>query len=246
MLRHPPIALTIAGLLLGTVPTTAAQPPTTAAQPAAVQIVAAERFQKEIAAFEAADRTSPPPKGEIVFVGSSTIKVWDTAAAFPDLKIINRGIISSWLADVVRAAERIVIPYEPRLVVLYAGDNDIKDGWTSEQVAIEYERFVALVHAKLPRTRILYVAIKPSIQRWVQDRRMDMTNDLIRAACEKDDRLGFLDLGDVMLGWDEKPRAELFVADGLHMTPEGYRIWNAVIRPLLAPPTAPGTAAGSR
>ena len=207
-----------------------------AALPAAGQVVAPDRFEKDIAAFEERDKAAPPPKGEIVFIGSSTIRLWDTAAAFPDLKIINRGFGGSWLADAVRYAERIVIPYEPRLVVVYAGDNDIAQGWTSEQVTMEFEKFVRAVHAKLPRTRILFVGIKPSILRWTYDRRMDMANDLIRAMAEKDDRLGFVDLGAVMLGWDEKPRPELFVADGLHMTPEGYRIWNAVIRPYLLPP----------
>ena len=226
MLRTAVAGLTVAGLLLA------------AAAAAAGQTPPAERFQKEIAAFEAADKASPPPKGEIVFVGSSTIRLWDTAAAFPDLKIINRGFGGSWLADTVRFAERIIIPYEPRLVVVYAGDNDIRDGWTSEQVAIEFEKLVAIIHGKLPRTRILYLGIKPSILRWLYDQRMDNANDLIRAICEKDDRLAFLDIGGVMLGWDEKPRPELFVADGLHLTPEGYRIWNAVVRPFLIQPVA--------
>src|SRR5215212_456560 len=112
MLRPALTSLTVAGLLLAT------------AAAVAGQTLPAERFQKEIAAFEAADKTSPPPKGEIVFVGSSTIRLWDTAGAFPDLKIINRGFGGSWLADTVRYADRIIIPYEPRLVVVYAGDND--------------------------------------------------------------------------------------------------------------------------
>lgn len=210
------------------------------------QIPTPDRYEKDIAAFEAADKVSPPPKGEIVFVGSSTIRFWDTAASFPDLKIINRGFGGSWLSEATRYAERIVIPYEPRLVVLYAGDNDISQGWTSEQVTIEFERFVRAVHAKLPRTKILFVAIKPSVLRWSQDARMDLANDLIRNMCEKDDRLGFLDMGDVMLGWDEKPRPELFVADGLHLSAEGYRIWNAIIRPFLVAPHATPAATSTR
>jgi lysophospholipase L1-like esterase len=228
----PATLAAMTGLLLAVAPAAAGQNPP------------ADRFENEIAAFEAADKAAPPPRGEIVFIGSSTVRLWDTATAFPDLKIIKRGFGGSWLSDSVRYAERIVIPYEPRLVVVYAGDNDINQGWTSEQVAIEFEKFVRVIHAKLPRARILYVAIKPSILRWAQDRRMDMANDLIRAMCEKDDRLGFLDFGDVMIGWDEKPRPELFVADGLHLSAEGYRMWNTIIRPFLLPPNQP--VAGSR
>jgi lysophospholipase L1-like esterase len=232
MMRPASATATACGLLLAIAAT------------AAAQNQLPDRYQNEIAAFEAADRASPPPRGEIVFVGSSTIRLWDTAAAFPDLKIINRGFGGSWLTEASRYADRIILPYEPRLVVVYAGDNDITQGWMSEQVAYEFEKLVALIHARLPRTRILYVAIKPSVLRWYQDRRMDMANDLIRAICEKDDRLGFVDMGDIMLGWDEKPRPDLFVADGLHLSAEGYRIWNTVIRPYLLPPAQP--VAGSR
>jgi lysophospholipase L1-like esterase len=192
-----------------------------------------DQWEHDVAAFEAADRQSPPPKGEIVFIGSSTIRLWNTAASFPDLKIINRGFGGSSLADTVRHAERIVIPYAPRLIVVYAGDNDISGGVLAEQVAFEFERLVKLVHAKLPQTRILYLAIKPSVLRWISDTRMDMANEMIRAICEKDDRLAILDMGDVMLGWDERPRPELFVSDGLHLSDEGYRMWTMLLRPFL-------------
>jgi lysophospholipase L1-like esterase len=171
-----------------------------------------------------------------VFVGSSTIRLWDVAHSFPDLKIINRGFGGSELADSVRYADRIVIPYEPRLVVVYAGDNDISGGVLAEQVAVEFERFVRKVHAKLPQTRILYIAVKPSLLRWTQVYRMRSANEIIREFCERDDRLAFLDFDGLMLGWDEKPRPELFVADGLHLSAEGYRIWSTVIRPYLVKP----------
>lgn len=194
-----------------------------------------DQWERDIAAFEEADRQSPPPHGEIVFVGSSTIRLWNTAAAFPDLKIINRGFGGSSLADTVRHAERIIIPHAPRLVVVYAGDNDISGGVLAEQVAFEFERLVRLIHAKLPQTRILYLAIKPSVLRWLSDSRMDMANEMIRSICEKDNRLAILDMGDVMLGWDERPRPELFVSDGLHLSEEGYRIWTMLVRPFLLP-----------
>jgi len=196
----------------------------------------ADVWESTIAAFESADKAAPPPKGEIVFVGSSTIRMWDVARSFPDLKIINRGFGGSELSDALRYVDRIVTPYEPRLVVVYAGDNDISAGVLSEQLAVDFERFVQRVHAKLPQTRILYIAVKPSILRWTQVYRMRAANEIIRAFCERDDRLAFLDFDSVMLGWDEKPRRELFIEDGLHMSPLGYQIWSTVIRPYLARP----------
>ena len=113
--------------------------------PAGAQSV--DRWEREVAAFEAADRASAPPRGEIVFVGSSTIRLWDLGASFPDLKTINRGIVSSEMSDAMRLVDRLVTPYAPRIVVVYAGDNDIM-GITSEQITIGFERFVRAVHAR--------------------------------------------------------------------------------------------------
>lgn len=211
------------------------------ALPAAAQ---SDRWEKDIAAFEAADLASPPPKGEIVFVGSSTIRLWDLKASFPELKTINRGFGGSEMQDSTRYVDRIVVPYSPRLVVVYAGDNDIM-GIPSEQIVIAFERFVRAVHAKLPETKILYIGIKPSLLRWGQVDRMRQANAMIRQFCERDDRLGFVDTDNAMLGWDEKPRKELYVSDGLHLTAAGYQILNALVRPFLSV-AAPTVSSASR
>lgn len=193
------------------------------------------RYEKEVAAFEALDRSNPPPRGQVVFVGSSTMVNWDAATYFPDLKVINRALWGSALIDSTRLIERIVLPYEPRLVVVYAGDNDIDAGLTSEDVIVQFERFVRAVHAKLPQTRIVFIGIKPSPQRWLTIDRARATNERIRALCGRDDRLAYLDVDGVMLGWDEKPRKELFLDDGLHLSPQGYQLWTLLLRPLLNP-----------
>lgn len=196
-----------------------------------------ERWPAEVAEYEAADRVAPPPKGEIVFVGSSSIKLWDLARSFPDLKTINRGIIGSSMGDAVREAPRLVIPYQPRVVVVYAGDNDIDSGLTSEQVAVQFERFVRVVRAVLPNVRIVYIGIKPSLDRWDVIERDRLTNTLIRAQATHDDGVVFVDVDNAMLGWDERPRPELYVADGLHLTAAAYDIWTMLLRPLLVAPS---------
>jgi lysophospholipase L1-like esterase len=210
------------------------------ARPMAAQ-QSADRWEKEVAAFEASDRVSPPPRGEVVFIGSSTIHHWDVAAAFPDLKVINRGIwvdgLGFELGDAVRFADRIVIPYQPRVIVVYAGDNDISGGKTSEQVVVDAEKFVRKVRAKLPDVRIVFIGLKPSIARWIQVDRMRTTNTMLRQLCERDDRIAYMDVDGPMMGWDEKPRRELFVDDGLHLSTEGYRLWTTLLRPFLLPAT---------
>lgn len=196
------------------------------------------RWEKDIAAFEKRDREAPPPKNGIVFVGSSSIRRWDLAKSFPGVAALNRGFGGSHLADAVHFAPRIVLKHEPRLVVLYAGDNDIAAGKTPERVAADFRAFIAAVHDKLPKTRIIYLAIKPSLLRWKLIDKIRPANALIEAECKKNDRLLYLDVATPMLGDDGKPRPDLFVADGLHLSAKGYELWVRLLKPHLEAPAS--------
>src|SRR5438093_1816424 len=121
------------------------------------------RFDAEIAAFEARDRTNPPPKNAILFIGSSSIRMWKTLAQdFPEHKVINRGFGGSEISDSVHFADRIVVPYRPTMIVMYAGGNDINAGKNPERVAADFKAFVEKVRTKLPETRIAYISIAPN------------------------------------------------------------------------------------
>lgn len=189
------------------------------------------RFEKDIAALEASDKTNRPPRRPILFVGSSSIRLWKTLAEdFPKHKVLNRGFGGSHVSDSVAFAERIVTPYKPRMVLMYAGDNDIGAGKTPEQVLKDFQAFVAKVHAADKKTKIAYIAIKPSLKRWNLVGQVKEANRLIAEYCKSDKRLDYIDVFTPMLGADGKPKPELFVKDGLHMTPEGYAIWTAVVK----------------
>ena len=193
----------------------------------------AEPWQEQLAAFDAADQATPPPTGEILFVGSSSIQLWDLSRYFPDFKTINRGISGSELDDTVRLADRLVVPYSPRVVVVYAGDNDIAAGEAPEQVATEFEQLVGHIHTKLPQTRIVFIGLKPSVHRWSQVDQMRAANALIRDYSSHDGLVSYVDIDHAMLGEDEKPRTDLFASDGLHLNSDGYQIWSSMVRPLL-------------
>src|SRR5271166_6572501 len=145
--------LTLTALLSCTAPVCQAENP---------QSSRSARWEKAIAAFEEKDKLSPPPRNAIVFVGSSSIHFWNVDKSFPGLSVINRGFGGSELADSVHFAPRIVLPYEPRVVVLYAGDNDLGSGKTPEQVAADFRDFTRSIHSRLPKTRIVFLSIKPS------------------------------------------------------------------------------------
>lgn len=169
-----------------------------------------------------------------MFVGSSSIRMWETLADdFAGLAVVNRGFGGSTLTDVAYFTPRIVLPARPRLVVLYAGDNDLANGHTPEQVLGDYRAFARQVHAALPETRIVFVSVKPSPSRWALADAMRRTNALIQAEIARDSRATFVDVFTPMLGADGRPRPELFRDDSLHMTANGYAIWRARLAPLV-------------
>jgi lysophospholipase L1-like esterase len=187
-------------------------------------------FAGEIAAFEASDKTNPPPEGGILFLGSSSIRLWKTLAQdFPEHRVINRGFGGSQIIDSVNYAERIVLPYKPRLIVMYAGGNDINAGKSPEQVFANYRAFVAKIHAALPKTKIAYISIAPNPARWAQVERVKATNQLIETHTRTDERLSFINVFFRMLGDDGLPRPEIFVEDRLHMNARGYALWKEIV-----------------
>ena len=187
------------------------------------------RWQADIAKFEAADEEKMPPKNAVLFVGSSSIRLWNLSKSFPNLVTINRGFGGSQLADSVQFLDRIVLNYEPQSIVMYAGDNDINAGKSPQRVFADFAEFVAIVRKKLPSTKIHFVAIKPSIKRWKRVTQMRKTNELIKSYCEADDQLFFVDIDQPMMGADKKPRPKLFAKDGLHLNVTGYVLWNEVL-----------------
>jgi hypothetical protein len=192
----------------------------------------ADPWTKEMAAFTEQDHRTPAIGG-IVFVGSSSIRLWDLAKYFPNVPAINRGFGGSQMIDSVNHADLLVIGHKPRTVIVYAGDNDLAAGKSPQQISDDFKAFVEKVRSALPETRMAYIGIKPSIQRWAIVAKVRQTNALIREYCDTDDRLGFIDVDGPMLGWDGKPRKDLFVADGLHLSPKGYALWTMLVQPFL-------------
>jgi lysophospholipase L1-like esterase len=189
-------------------------------------------FENEIRAFEASDAKAAPRKDAVLFIGSSSIRLWKSLADdFPNLKVINRGFGGSQVSDSVRYADRIVLPYRPKLIVFYAGDNDLAAGKSPQRVVADFQEFVSKVHGALPDARILYVSIRPSVARWHLWGRQWFTNELIRKYADADSTVDYIDVVPALLGPDGRPRADLLVADRLHLNDDGYRAWTAVIRP---------------
>lgn len=198
-------------------------------QPADVDRFA--RWEKEIAAIEKRLNANPPVPGGVVFAGSSSTRLWNLNKSFPDKGYANVGFGGSEIRDCTHFAPRIITPLKPSVVVLYAGDNDIAAGRKPAQVLADFQAFAAAaVHKELPKCRVLFIAVKPSIARWKEIDDQKKANALVKEFCGTDPRLGFVDIVPAMLGPDGKPIPELFAKDGLHLSPAGYEKWTAIVK----------------
>ncbi len=192
------------------------------------------QWEAEIQRLEASDRTNPPPKSPIVFVGSSSIRFWKTLAQdFAPLAVVNRGFGGSEVSDSVEFADRIVIPYRPRHVVMYAGGNDLHRGKTPETVFTNFQAFVGKITTALPNTRITYISIAPNPARWSGVDRVRAANRLVSDYAAQHPQVEFIDVFSHMLGTNGLPRPEIYVDDRLHMNEQGYALWTRIIKPHL-------------
>lgn len=203
--------------------------------PAAPQVptqVSNVAWAGDMAQFAAQDAANPPPHGGIEFIGSSSIRMWESLAAdFPGQPVFNRGFGGSEVRDSTWYADRIVIPYAPCKVFFYAGDNDLNSGRSPAQVRDDVVAFVNRVHRDLPKTTVEIISIKPSPSRAQLLPAVVEANGLIRKALATLPNTGYTDVYTPMLGADGQPRAALFREDMLHMTPEGYAIWRTALAP---------------
>ncbi|MET3914844.1 lysophospholipase L1-like esterase [Variovorax sp. OAS795] len=194
-------------------------------------LAAKARWHNELAAFSRADQQQFPLPGGVVFVGSSTVRMWKNLAQdFRQVpNIVNRGFGGSTMADCSLFARDLVVRYKPRQVLVYAGDNDLAEGRTPLQVLESFARFANAVRAELPHTRISFISVKPSPSREHLMPLIRETNNVISAYLNRLPDSEYIDIFTPMLGADGRPRPELFRSDRLHLTDEGYRLWQSII-----------------
>jgi lysophospholipase L1-like esterase len=187
------------------------------------------QWENDILAFEAADRLNQPPLNEIVFMGASGFRMWeDLATDFPNHTIINRAFGGSQIADSTYYADRIIIPYKPRLIVASGGNNDLACGLTPEQVAANYRLFVEKIWSALPNIPIAFFSIQPTPARWTQFGEAMRANQLIKQYIDSHKKLDYINAVDDFLT-NGQPRPELFVEDMLHHNREGYKLRAKVV-----------------
>jgi lysophospholipase L1-like esterase len=194
------------------------------------------KFAKDIAKFDEEETSStPPPRGGIVFTGSSSVRLWKNLKSdFPDLPVINRGFGGSVANDLLVYFDRVIGRYQPKVVVLYTGSNDINAKLTLDEAFADYTQVLDLIHEKLPNTRVIVNAVKYSEKRIDQMDKVTALNKKLEAWCKEHDWSHWVESASHLLDKDGKPRtAEVYLKDKLHLNEKGYAEWKAILEPVL-------------
>jgi lysophospholipase L1-like esterase len=191
-------------------------------------------YQKELDAWRDADAKNPPKPGMVLFIGSSTFTNWKTVdKAFPGRYVLNRAYGGSGLGHLIRDY-KVFTSYRPKQIVIYCGENDLAGGKTpAHEVVTNFKKFFSLVRRELPRTDILYCAMKPSPSRWHLRAKFMFGNQVIKEFLSTQPHADYISCWDAMLGLDERPDPSIFGPDMLHMNPKGYAIWTRLLGPRL-------------
>ena len=193
-------------------------------------------FWDDIQAFKKQDSVSFPPKNAILFIGSSSFTMWkDVQQYFPSYTIINRGFGGSSLPDVIRYANDIILPYQPKQIVIYCGENDVaaSDSVTGKLVYNRFKQLFTIIRNRYPKVKVTYVSMKPSPSRQLLLSKMISGNELIKKYLSSKKRTSYVDVYKEMIDDEGKPRPDLFLDDNLHMNKTGYAIWHKFIEPHL-------------
>ena len=193
-------------------------------------------FRKEIDAFKKKDSLHMPVKHSILLIGSSSFTKWtDVQDYFPGYPILNRGFGGSSLTDVIRYADEIIYPYNPKQVIVYCGENDIaaSDTVTAKMVLERVQQLFFLIRSKMPKLPFVFISIKPSPSRSKFQPVVKEANSLIKQFLSKQPKTAFVNVYNAMLNTDGSIKEELFISDRLHMNAGGYAIWQKIIKPIL-------------
>lgn len=199
------------------------------------------RFAKDIAKFDDAEKENPPARGGIVFTGSSSVRLWDVEKAFPGLPVLNRGFGGSVSNDLLVHAEKVVLRYEPKVLVVYTGSNDLHGrpappvlaGLTPEEALADYTKFLTIVHERLPQIRIIVSSVKVAPSRAAEMDSVKKLNSLLEAWCLDKPWIRWVDATSYLVGSDGQPIAGFYRPDRLHLNDAGYAKWNAIIGPVI-------------
>jgi len=192
-------------------------------------------FWDEIQAFKQQDSLQMPPQHAVLFVGSSSLRMWDNMQEMlPGTTVLNRGFGGSNLLDLKRYLNDIVYPYQPKQIVIYSGENDIAaDTVQAPEVLDRFKDVFQHIRQEMPQVPVVFISIKPSPSRARYLPIIQESNQLIRSYLKSQPKTQYVDTYSLMLDEKGKPMKDIFLTDSLHMNNKGYEIWTKALTPHL-------------
>lgn len=188
------------------------------------------RFKKEVDSLVALNK-SLAKKNAIVFTGSSSIRLWkDLQTDFPKHDVLNLGFGGSEMADLLYFIDDLVIPFKPKQVFIYEGDNDISRGRTPEEILLVAESIVKKIRMSYPSAEIIFISPKPSIRRWSLKNQYEAFNKKLQDWINSQQGVRYADVWTPMLDRNGIVLQDIFVNDNLHLNEKGYDIWTSVLK----------------
>ena len=194
-----------------------------------------ERFEAQITAMLERDRTAPPPRPGILFVGSSIFRLWaDLETHMAPLPVFNRAFGGSRTEDLLHYMDRIVLPYAPPVIAYYCGSNDVNAGASAAAILQRTHEFIERVHAALPATQIVYFSINKALDKRDKWALVEDVNAAMKATTTRWPWVTYVESNTALFDEKGEPRADLYLADGLHFKPPAYTLFTGILKPVIA------------
>lgn len=191
------------------------------------------RYETDIENFRRFDNRNTLAKNPVLFVGSSSIRYWETSKSFPNLPVINRGFGGASLPEIIHYYDDIIKKHSPSIIIVYC-DIDIENGKSPNVAVNAFNELVNKIEKDFPQTQILLLAMKPTLiddflGKDVKTNKV-ITNKMLNEYCEATKNLHYVDITKSMLGSDGHLRSDIFLADGMHLNQLGYALWDPIVR----------------
>ena len=188
------------------------------------------RFQKEVDSIVSANK-SVNKDNLILFTGSSSIRLWENLKeSFPNHKVMNMGFGGSEMADLLYYSDKLIVPFQPKQVFIYEGDNDLSLGRSAEQILASADAILSLIRQRLREAEVIFISPKPSLKRWALKEKYEDYNEKLKVWTSKKRNVRFADVWTPMLDRDGIVMQDIFIADGLHLNEKGYSIWTSALK----------------
>jgi len=195
-------------------------------------------WEGDIAELVANTEAGNPPEDAVLFVGSSSIRLWDTLADdMAPLPVIRHGFGGAKIYDVVYYAEPLITRWNAPKVVIFVSSNDINGNDDHEKAPVyigkQLRALFEIIFSVKPETEVFYIAITPTEFSWDKWESVKRANTIASQVCDEFENATYIETANIFLDENGEPNSDLFLFDGLHLNDDGYKVWTDRIKPFL-------------